>query len=68
MKSYSIPNAEIGQLWELDQYWHDLMGDDGRLFLLVRRVGDTDVWDALCIDSGRLITVTLSNLLYERVA
>ena len=60
--------AEVGQLWELTKEWVGLLGGSpSETYLLVRRVADTDVWDALCIETSTLCSVTLSSLLYERV-
>ena len=60
--------AEVGQLWELTKEWVGLLGGaPTETYILLRRIGDTDVWDALCIETSTLVSVTLSSLLYERV-
>ena len=61
-------DAEVGQLWSLNEIWAVVMGrHEPQTYLLIRQVGDTDVWDTLCIESGVAEVVTLSSLLYEHV-
>lgn len=68
LKEFSI-EAAVGQLWELTKEWTRLIGDDHcESYILVRRIGETDVWDALHIETNKLVSVTLSSLLYDRVA
>ena len=61
-------NAEPGQIWELSSAWTSLFsGDSSETYLLLRRLGQTHVWEALVIETGALASVTLNNILYERV-
>lgn len=67
---FDVNDAEVGQLWELSEQWTRLLGGTGtsaETYILVRRVGDTNVWDALCVETGTIVSVTLSSLLYDRV-
>lgn len=60
-------DAEPGQLWELSSWWANVFATDGRTFLLLRKIGDTAVWQTLCIETSAAETITLSSLLYDRV-
>ncbi len=63
-----IDNAEVGQLWELNEHWSRVMDkNEAQTYLLLRQIGDTNVWDALCIETSQPEVLTLSSLLYELV-
>ncbi len=57
--------GEVGQLWELSSDYNNFLFLGDNLYVLIRRIGYTNVWEALSVNNSRLICLTLSSNLYK---
>lgn len=57
-----------GELWELIPFFQRKWNAKEVTYLTISQIGDTNVWECLCLESSGLAMLVLSSPIYQRVA